>query len=389
MRSGSIPLVRVAGIQIGVDPSWFLVLFLIVYLLTGTYQDVLGGTQTEAFLAAAASALLFFGSLILHELGHALVARRLGIGIAGIDLFFFGGVAKMTSDTRSPGAEFKVAAAGPAVTLLVVVATSVVGVALAGSWPEFRDASPLSSEIVQTTAPVAVLSWLAMINAFLFAFNLIPGFPLDGGRIARSIAWKITGDRLRATKIAAALGRFFAYVLIALGIAGLATGSVFSGIWTMVLGWFLLQAATGAVAQTKFMSRLEDVTVADIMDSEPVAIPATTPPDRALQEYFLRYRWSWFPVIDEDGRFLGLIHQGPVETADRRGEETPVGKLSDHRAANWSVGASDPVEALLGRDGLRELGALMAVDDAGVLRGVVTLEQVQRALTAATASLSQ
>jgi Zn-dependent protease len=389
MRSGSIPLVRVAGIQIGVDPSWFLVLFLIVYLLTGTYQDVLGGTQTEAFLAAAASALLFFGTLILHELGHALAARRLGIGIAGIDLFFFGGVAKMTNDTRSPGAEFKVAAAGPAVTLLCVVAMSAVGVALAGSWPEFRDANPLSSQTVQTTAPVAVLSWLAMINAFLFAFNLIPGFPLDGGRIARAIAWKVTGDRLRATKIAATLGRIFAYILIALGLADLATGGVFSGIWTMVLGWFLLQAATGAVAQTTFMSRLEEVTVADIMDSEPVAIPATTPPDRALQEYFLRYRWSWFPVVDEHGRFLGLIHQGPVETAERRGEETPVGKLSDHRAANWSVGASDPVEALLGRDGLRELGALMAVDDAGVLRGVVTLEQVQRALTAATASLSQ
>jgi Zn-dependent protease len=389
MRSGSIPLVRIAGIQIGVDPSWFLVLFVIVYLLTGSYQDVLGGTQTEAFLAAAASALLFFGSLILHELGHAIVARRLGIGIAGIDLFFFGGVAKMQGDTRSPGDEFKVAAAGPAVTLLCVLATAAAGVALAGSWDEFWAATPLSDQAVETTAPVAVLGWLAMINAVLFVFNLIPGFPLDGGRIARAVAWKITGDRLRATKIAANLGRAFAYLLIAAGIAGLGTGDTFGGIWTIVLGWFLLQAASGAVAQTAFMSRLEDVTVADIMDAEPVAIPATTLPDRALDEYFLRYRWSWFPVVDDHGRFLGLIHQGPVETAERRGEETPVGKLSDHRAANWSVGASDPIEALLGRDGLRELGALMAVDDAGVLRGVVTLEQVQRALTTAGASVPQ
>jgi Zn-dependent protease len=387
MRSGSIPLVRVAGIQIGVDPSWFLVLFVIVFLLTGSYQDVLGGTQTEAFLAAAASALLFFGSLILHELGHALVARRLGIGIAGIDLFFFGGVAKMTGDTRSPGAEFKVAAAGPAVTLLCVLATAAAGAGLAGSWEEFWRATPLSSEPVDTTAAVAVLGWLAMINAVLFVFNLIPGFPLDGGRIARAIAWKLTGDRLKATRIAAGMGRVFAYLLIAAGLADLATGGTFSGIWTMVLGWFLLQAARGAVAQTTFMSRIEDVTVGDIMDSEPVAIPAATPPDRALEEYFLRYRWRWFPVVDEHGLFLGLIHQGPVETAERRGESTPVGKLSDHRAANWSVRAGEPVESVLGRDGLRELGALMAVDDEGVLRGVVTVEQVQRALTAASASM--
>jgi Zn-dependent protease len=205
----------------------------------------------------------------------------------------------MRGDTRSPGDEFKVAAAGPAVTLLCVLATVAAGVALAGSWDEFWGATPLSDRTVQTTAPVAVLGWLAMINAVLFVFNLIPGFPLDGGRIARSIAWKVTGDRLKATKIAANLGRIFAYVLIAAGVAGLATGDTFGGIWTIVLGWFLLQAASGAVAQTAFMSRLGDVTVADIMDSEPVAIPATTPPARALDEYFLRYRWSWFPVVDD------------------------------------------------------------------------------------------
>jgi Zn-dependent protease len=389
MRSGSIPLVRIAGIQIGLDPSWFLVLFVLVFILTGSYEDVLDGSQTEAFLAAAASALLFFGSLILHELGHALVARRLGIGIAGIDLFFFGGVAKMTSDTRSPGDEFKVAAAGPFVTLLCTIATAAAGIAIAGSWTEFRDSTIFSSATVTTSAVVAILAWVASINLFLFAFNLVPGFPLDGGRIARSIAWKITGDRLRATRIAANLGRFFAYLLIALGVAALLAGDAFSGIWTAVLGWFLLQSARGAVAQTAFMERLEDVTVADIMDAEPVAIPAGTPPEQALEEYFLRYRWSWFPVVDEAGHFLGLIHQGPVETAERRGEETPVGKLSDHRAANWSVRASEPVESLLGREGLRELGALMAVDESGILRGVVTLEQVQRALTAATVSLPQ
>src|SRR5207249_2951748 len=162
-------------------------------------RNTLDSSDTVAYLTAVASALLFFVSLVLHELGHAVVARRLGIEIAGIDLWFFGGIAKMTRDTQSPGDEFKVAAAGPLVTLGVVAACMAAGAAAAGSWHEFWQTARLSSNAHVTPATL-LLSWLASINALLFVFNLVPAFPLDGGRIARAVAWKVTGDRLKATR---------------------------------------------------------------------------------------------------------------------------------------------------------------------------------------------
>jgi Zn-dependent protease len=204
-RTGSIQLARIFGIRIGVDVSWFIVLFFFIFILSGSFRTTLNSSDTVAYATAVASALLFFVSLVLHELGHALVARRLGIEIMGIDLWFFGGIAKMSKDTESPGAEFKVAVAGPIVTLGVVALCVAIGTAAAG-WNTFVDAATLKNAPGVTPALV-LLGWLASINAFVFVFNLIPAFPMDGGRIARAIAWRVTGNRLRATRIAAALGQ--------------------------------------------------------------------------------------------------------------------------------------------------------------------------------------
>jgi len=379
---GTVTLLHLRGIRIGVDWSWFFVLFLIIWWLSGDYRDILGVSSSDAtpYFLAVASALGFFGSILLHELGHAFVAIRRGIGISAITLWMFGGVAQMTKDTDSPGTEFKVAIAGPLVTLGIAVACVVVGVAAAGSH-DFEQAMRLRSQ-ADTSGLLSVVAWLGSVNLIILAFNLIPAFPLDGGRVARAIAWKVTGDRNRATRAAARLGQGFSYVFIAVGIAIFLTGDPISGIWLALIGFILGQAARGAVVQTEFASRIEGIRVADVMDEEPVAIPEDATVERALDEYFLRYRWPWFPVVDTYERFLGLVERGAADAVPEpvRGSSVVRDVFEADSSGTLHVRDDAPLESLLGNDALRRLGALMAVDADGRLRGVITADQVGRAL---------
>jgi Zn-dependent protease len=380
---GSIQLARVFGIRIGASPSWFIVLFIMIFALSGYFRDALTTpSDSAAYLTAVAGAALFFVSLILHELGHALVARRSGIGISGIDLWFFGGIAKMTRDTSSPGEEFRVAAAGPLVTLVV-----------AGLCVAFGATTDAFGDSHDVTPAQALLGWLGVVNVFLFLFNMVPAFPLDGGRIARAIAWKATGDRGRGTRFSARLGQGFSYLLIGFGIyLLLATSDAVSGLWFIVLGWFLGQAARGAVVTSRFTERLEGVTVADVMDTQPVWVPGDETAARVEDEFFARYRWPWFPVADPtSGHFYGLVTAERVDAAIAGGQpEAPARDLVEPRPRDddraVSVAADAPIEHLLGSEGLRARGALMVVDGDGRLAGVVTLDQVRRALTAATST---
>ena len=379
----SIKLANVLGVRVGVDPSWFLVLFLIIWILSGTLARALPTAgQIVPFALAVLTALLFFASVVVHELGHAVVARRNGISIAGIDLWLFGGVARMRSDARSAGVDFRIAAAGPLATLLVVMASVGIGVALAGTHG-FRAALSVEPEIVDATAAAAVvLGYLAQINTLLLLFNLLPGLPLDGGRIARAVAWKLTGDRARATHIAAGLGRAFSFVLIGLGIFLAVEVDLLAGVWLVLVGVFIGQAARAAVAQSQLTAGIERLEVKDVMDSEPVAAVAETSLDRAHDELFLRYGWPWFPVVDGTGHYLGLLAREDVEgvpEAERRGRS--AGELVRQGSGEtFSVRIDDPLEALLGSEALRRLGAVMAVDSEGVLRGVLTLGRLRRAL---------
>ena len=375
----SIQLVRLFGIRIGASPSWFIVLFVFIYFFSDYFADVLGGSPERAYLVAVAAAFLFFVSLVLHELGHALVARREGIAISGIDLWFFGGIAKMSSDTQSPGAEFRISAAGPLVTLVIVgICLGLSSLVQNGA---ALDVARLAGD-AEASPTIALLGFLASINAMLFVFNLVPAFPLDGGRIARAIVWKISGNRNTATRIAGRIGEGFAYILIGLGIFLAARGELIDGIWLAVLGWFIAQSARAAVFSTAFTERIDGITVADIMDAQPVAMPASTPVTQAQDEYFLRYRWDWFPVVDDGGRFIGVVREQRVDQEITAGRPAlAVGELVEAaEAEEWRVKSDSPLETLLGDEQLRARGALMAVDADGVLRGVVTLEQVRRAL---------
>jgi Zn-dependent protease len=370
----SLQLFKLFGFRVGVHYSWFAILFLWILLLRDSFERAIYG-EVSGFVPAVISAFLFFGSIVLHELGHALAARREGIGVGGIDLFFFGGFMRADRDSESAGEEFRVAAAGPAVTLLLAAAFIAAGVAMSGD--QFLNAATFDTASGTTLEVLVAFTGLA--NAALFVLNMIPAFPLDGGRITRSIVWAVSGNRHAATKISAYLGQAFAALMIGYGVYVILAERDSWGLWYVVLGWMLGGSARAAVAQSNFVTRLEGITAGDIMDAEPVTIPAAISTERAYDEFFLRYQgWPWFAVVEADGTFVGLAHRAAVEHAALHSDgAVPV---RDHVADSEQVRTDTPLEALITSEPLRRLGALMAVDADGRLRGVVTMDQVSRAL---------
>jgi Zn-dependent protease len=388
LGGGSITLFHVRGIRIAVDWSWFIVLFLVIIWMSQFYGDLLGesASSTTPFLLALASAIGFFGSILLHELGHAFVAVRNGIGISSIQLWIFGGMARMDREAETPGTEFRVAIAGPLVTLALVILFTVGGI-LAGGAEEFREAALVESTS-GASGVLAMVAWLASINLLVLIFNLLPAFPMDGGRVARAIAWARTGDRGAATRFAAGLGRIFGWFFIVAGLLSVATGffTVIGGIWLALIGMVINGSARGAAMQTAISSRISDLRVADVMDRQPVTISGELSVEQAFDEYFLRYRWPWFPVVDAAHRFLGLI------VRDRADEVPEVSRASSLVSdvvelddGTFQVRDDAPLDSLLSNQNLRRFGALMAVDAEGRLSGVITAEQVGRALRDAAA----
>ncbi|MEA2292795.1 MAG: hypothetical protein QOE86_434 [Solirubrobacteraceae bacterium] len=378
-RRGSLQLARLFGIRVGADYSWLLVLFLVIFFFQQNFRSSVQADTTTIYAAAVAAAFLFFGSIIFHEMGHALAARREGIEVDGIDLFLFGGLMHMRSEPRTAGAEFRVAAAGPAATLLVIAVGIAIGAAIAG-WQRLWDAATFSAG-TSFSIGIELVASLVLANVVVLAFNLIPAYPLDGGRIARALVWRLTGDRHRAMRAAATLGRAFSWLLIGAGLFWISRGDTFNGIYTMVLGYLLGTQARSAAVQTAFTERLEGVTVADIMDPDPVAIPADVPTVTAYEEFFLRYHgYDWFAVTERDGGYVGRAFRVPImEAAEGANAGLPIREITGVDQ-DGRVRDDVSLETLLTSEPLRRLGALMAVDADGRLRGVVTAESVARAL---------
>lgn len=382
-------LFRAFGIQVSADWSWLLALGYVMFVMVGDYQQLLGADQQNlAFVYGVVVAFAFFGSIILHEFGHAFVARRNDIGILGIDLWLLGGLARMDREPPSAGAEFRVAAAGPAVTL--VLAAALLGSAYGIHNGPLDQLRPLVYDegLDPTVFALTTLGW---INVFLFVFNMIPAYPLDGGRIARSIIWAVTGSERSGTLISAMIGRWFGYAMILLGGLMLVQGLVIAGALFMFMGWSLSQTARAASFQENYLGEARHLTVAEVMDAQPVTMPADATAQRALDEYFWRYHWPWFPVVDASGRFVGLIEQDKVDSLDPHELTSRLAAelIAQGSGETRSVRDDTPITALLANQQMRDHGSLMAISASGQLSGVITLEQVQRALRDAIARAAE
>lgn len=257
---GSFRLGKIAGIDIYAHLSWFIVLVLLTWsLASGWFVQLFPGWSTPTYwITAFISALLLFVCVLLHELAHSLVAQVHELTVKNITLFIFGGVATIEEEMKRPGIEFQIAVMGPITSLCLAA------IAFLLAWPFRGSNSPTE----------AVLDYLAASNFLLGVFNLIPGLPLDGGRVLRSIAWKITGNIQKSTRIASYAGQAMAFVFILLGIAAFFTGNFFNGLWSIFIGWFLLNAAQTANTQILLQNTLQGVSVDKVMNPRPVAVPA-------------------------------------------------------------------------------------------------------------------
>jgi Zn-dependent protease len=356
-RIGSI-----GGIAIRVDSSWALIAILIVYSLwvrfSQGYDDLEGAS---AFGLAVFAAALFFGSVLVHELAHAAMARLQGIRVFGITLFLFGGATSARVEERGPGAEFLVTVVGPGSSLVLS----------AIFWG-------LSESTNTGTALHDAFRDLAGINFALAIFNVVPGFPLDGGRMLRSIVWKATGSLERATRVAAAAGQVVGVLLIASGIVQAARDEIFSALWLAMIGWFLLQAARGAVRQVRIRQALGEGVVAEAMRAPPPAIPADISLSEALDRYLRDHEEEGFPVLDRD-RLVGLL---TFDGAARVGRNDPLRQVREAMMPMSEiaiVAAEDGLDQVA--EQLSEGGGALVVSD-GRLVGVISGVDLSRWLGA-------
>ncbi len=289
--TSSFKLGRLAGVEIGINWSWLLIFALIVWSLAAVvFPESRPGLSDGTYLAMAVVAvLLFFASLILHELGHATRAQREGMEMAGITLWIFGGVAQFRGRFPSAGAEFRIAIAGPIVSL--VIGLVAIGLALLLPLPDPVD---------------GVVYWLGYVNLVVLAFNMIPALPLDGGRVLRSALWARKGDFLAATRTAAAIGQGFGQFLIALGVVSVIFGGAIGGLWLVFIGWFLLAAADAERTDAETHQALSGIVVGDVMVDEPVCVDADVGLDAFMQRYFFPHRYVAYPAMEGD-RVVGLI----------------------------------------------------------------------------------
>jgi Zn-dependent protease/CBS domain-containing protein len=362
----SFRLGRIAGIPIGVNWSVLVVLWLIAWSLAAHRLPLAHpGRTTAAYWAVGlVTAVVFLASLLAHELGHSLVALRNGMGVDRITLWLFGGVAMLRGEAKDPGVELRVAAIGPAVSLVLSAA--------------FAVAAGLANAFGAPGLLAAAFAWLALINLVLAVFNLVPAAPLDGGRVLRAFLWRRHGDRARATFQAVRAGRAFGYLLIGLGIVEFAAGAGLGGLWFVFLGWFLLNAATAEASQALLREALAGVSVRQVMTPEPVTAPDDLVVGNLLDDYVMRHRASAFPLLDRAGRLSGLVtlsrlKQVPV---DERAT-TPVRDVACPANDVPVASLDEPLVELIDRMAGCSDGRAVVIADGRVV-GIITPTDISR-----------
>lgn len=369
--SETFRLGRLFGVRIGVNWSVVVILVLVVVgLAAGRFPVLYPDLPTGFYLAAGLVAGgVFLGSLLAHELAHAVVARRNGVEVEAITLWMFGGVAKLKGEPASPRADLWVAAVGPLVS--VVLALLFTGVAV------------ILNQAGVSGLVTGVVEWLALINGLLAAFNLVPAAPLDGGRILRAVWWAATGDRVRAAVRAAQAGRVFGWALIAGGIGLTAIGAGLGGVWFVLIGWFITMAAHGEEDYVRMQSSLAGVRVGEVMTANPVTVPAGTTVAEFVSDYVFTHPFSTFPIVDAAERPIGLL-------ALRDVKRLPLGQREVTRVEDAAVplpwvlvlAPQEPMDAAIERLNLAQSGRALVVDGDRIA-GIVSPVDIVRRLEAA------
>ncbi|MFJ8358159.1 site-2 protease family protein [Streptomyces sp. NPDC093984] len=366
----TLSLGRIAGVRVGLHWSVLVIIVLVaVVLARGRLPAAHPGHPAWAYwVAALLTSLVFLASLLAHELAHAVVARRNGVQVEGITLWMLGGAARLRSEAPTPGVELRIAVVGPLTSL--VAGGVCIGLAVG------LDALPVSGLVVEAVA------WLAAINIVLAVFNALPAAPLDGGRLLRSFLWHRTGDRVRATRGASAAGRALGWLLVAAGFAAVLFAGNLSGLWSALIGWFLISTATAEARQAELRSALHGVPVSRVMTWDPVTVPTAMTTAQFLADTpFDRFRHSAFPVLAPDGGVAGLVTAGAIRDVPPHARPTTtIGEVMRPLPDIETAAPGDMVVDLLPRlQESRERRALV-LDD-GRLVGIVTLADISRVVT--------
>ena len=365
MKPNGIDLFKVAGIQIAIDYSWIVIFLLVFWSLSAGYfpHECPGYGWGQYLVVGVVATLLFFASVVTHELAHSLVANRLGQPVRRITLFIFGGMAHLSREPSNATVELKIASVGPLTSLALGAI--------------FWVCQPIAERIGLPLLWVAVFNYLAFINVALALFNLLPGFPLDGGRILRGVLWRRSGDLRAATARAADWGAGIAFGLMGLGLLEIFAGALVGGLWLIFIGMFLRGAARASYHGVVVEQALSGARVRDLMVSEPVIAPGDLTVSQAIEEHFLRHGFGGFPV-GEPGQIEGLVslaqikHCPPDQRAQRRVREI-MRPADDSVKIAATASVSDALRQMVMSDSSRLL-----VTDGGRVIGLITLSGAMR-----------
>jgi Zn-dependent protease/CBS domain-containing protein len=368
MGGSTVRVGRLLGVPIGIHPLWLLVVGLITWALGSTYFPDADPalSQTAAYALGLLGALGLFAGIVLHELAHAVVARRHGIGVEEIDLWLLGGVARLEGEAKEPGDELRFAAAGPAVTAVIAGLLGIIRLTVGDQLPSWA---------------LALVDYELYVNLAILGFNLLPAFPLDGGRIARSLLWRHHGDRDRATATAARAGRAFGWGLVGLGALAFFLGSI-AGLWFALIGWFLIVASAAEAQASRVAQALGERTAADLMSAPAVSLPATLTVADAIATGFTRHLFGAFPVTDAEGRAIGIVTLSDVRAlpGPQRGVTT-LGAVA-HGDPELLIEPSHSASALVADPAFRRVGRAVVIDSSGRPIGVVSVTDIDRRLRA-------
>lgn len=359
--SATLRVARIFGIEIEVSYSWFIIFVLVALQLTFYFSSRNIFALPGAIVAALLTSVLFFGSVILHEVSHSLVAQSEDIPVKKITLFIFGGMAQTMKEAASPLAEFKVAIAGPLTSIALGVIFKLI---------------EILGNTIGSTGLAAPFFWLSLINFILAGFNLMPGFPLDGGRVLRAAIWYRTKDVEKATRLASWGGQALAISLIFLGFMGVLRGNL-GAVWFVLIGWFLREAADSSYRQLLLQRSLADVKVEEIMTTEVAKVPPSLKLDELVKDYFMRHRYARFPVAEQDS-LIGVVNLEDVKEVGS--EEWPAVTVEEVMKPVSSIYVTKPdeeaIQALM-QMAQEGVGHLMVVEN-GHLLGLITQADISR-----------